>query len=465
VLFQYDAMHLGGRKNLYCPPVICHWARFVVVITVLGCERSAAPPVTSGPKSQPTLVELRVLKPRPAPDAPLTLEQIALKEKLEAQLAADRPTHQLTLRDHRVVEGQVVAETPATVLLREGFGYSGSIISAYRRVDVAAIDVLLSNTCKVSRQDVALFEQFPQFHFAKISPYSVVTDAPYADVERTMRLLTQLRKQFEQHFAALIRPGNTPQNIQIVFFSTEEPFRAYARKVAPGLVGSAGFYSASENRLVLLNQLGTQQYAKVQDGLAQRRRALESRPDINPDDRHQASTRLATFKSEMTYEAKAMTERLVRHEGAHQLFAAYGIQSRYGVEPTWLGEGLAQYCEPGEIGAYHLALAERLTKARDDHRLLPLKTLLDHRDAAGFFSLGDQNIETAYAESWALTYFLLQGPHHAKFFDYIKSLRDIGTDAAAIAAYKAEPATLLLSSLGADFNTLETLWLKFVTRL
>jgi hypothetical protein len=458
-------MHLRGRKSLRRPPVICHWAKFVVVIAVLGCERSAVPPVASAPNAQPTPVEVRVLKRRPTPEAPLTLGQIALKEKLEAQLAADRPTHRLTLRDHRVIEGQVVAETPATVMLREGFGYSGSIISAYHRADIAAIDVLHSNTCEVTRQDVALFEQFSQFHFAKVSPYSVVTDAPYGDVERTLRLLTQLRKQFEQHFAALIRPGNTPENIQIVFFSSEEPFRAYARKVAPGLTGSAGFYSASENRLVLLNQLGTQQYANVQGGLARQRRAVESRSDIDPDDRHQASMRLVTLKSKMAYEAKAMTERLVRHEGAHQLFAAYGIQSRYGVEPTWLGEGLAQYCEPDEIGAYHFALSERLTKARDDRRPLPLKTLLNHRDAAGFFSLGDQNVETAYAESWALTYFLMQGPHRVKFFDYIRSLRDIGTDAAAIAAYKAEPATLLLSALGTDFNTLETQWLKFVTRL
>ncbi len=458
-------MHLSGRKDLRCPPVVHHWVSLVVLITALGCERSAAPRVSSAPKSQPTPVEVRVLKPRPAPDAPLTLGQVALKEKLETQLAADRPTHRLTLRDHRVVEGQVVTETPATVMLREDFGYSGSIISAYRRADITSIDVLCSNACEVTRQDVALFEQFPQFHFAKVPPYSVVTDAPYADVERTMRLLTQLREQFERHFAALIRPGHPPQNIQIVFFSTEEPFRAYARKVAPGLVGSAGFYSASENRLVLLNQLGTQQYAKVQDGLAQRRRALESRPDIDPDDRHQASTRLATLKSEMTYEAKAMTERLVHHEGAHQLFAAYGIQSRYGVEPTWLGEGLAQYCEPGEIGAYHFALAERLTKARDDRRLLPLKTLLNHRDVAGFFSLGDQNVEAAYAESWALTYFLMQGSHRVKFFDYIKSLRDISTDAAAIAAYKAEPETVLFSALGTDFKSLETQWLEFVTRL
>jgi hypothetical protein len=414
---------------------------------------------------QPPAVEVRILKPHPTRDLPATPEQVALKQKLETQLTADQPTHRLKLHNHRVVEGQVVTETPTTIMLREDFGYSGSIIAAYRRADIAAIETLCSNTCEVTRQDVVLAGQFPSFHFAKVSPYSIVTDAPFADVERTLRLLSQLREQFERCFASLMRRGHTPQNIQIVFFSTEEPFRDYTRKVAPPLVGSAGFYSASENRLVLLNQLGTAQYAKVQDRLAQRRRALDSRPDIDPDDRHQASTRLATLKSEMTFEAKAMTERLVRHEGAHQLFAAYGIQSRYGIEPTWLSEGLAQYCEPHEIGGYHFALAERLSAARNEHRLLPLKTILSHRDPAGFFSLGERSVETAYAESWALTYFLMQDRHRAKFFDYIKSLRDIDNNKAAITAYKAAPETLLLRALGTDSTTLETQWLQFVTRL
>src|ERR1043166_4043403 len=271
----------------------CHNSLRVACLSALAlaCSR---PPATPPP------AEVRVLKPRLTSDAPTTIEQTALKQKLETQLAADRPTHRITLRNHRVVEGQVVTETPTAIMVREDFGYSGSIVSGYRRSYVASIETLCSNTCEVTRQDVALAAQFPSFHFTKVPPYSIVTDASYADVERTLRLLTQLREQFERRFAALIRPNHTPQNIQIVFFSTEEPFRAYTRKVAPALVGSAGFYTASENRLVLLNQLGTAQYANVQDRLAQRRRALDARPDIGPDDRHQASTRLASLKTEMT---------------------------------------------------------------------------------------------------------------------------------------------------------------------
>ena len=459
-------MQFSGYNRFPIPTAVYRWAAFVALAALLGCGRSAPSGAASATPPQPApTAEVRVLKPRPADDAALTPEQAALKRRLELQLASEHPTHRLTLGNHRVVEGQIVNETPATIMLREEYGYSGSIISAYRRSEIIAIDGLRSNACEVTRQDIALYEQFPNFHFTKVPPYSIVSDAPYADVEKTVRLLTQLREQFEHHFAALIRPNHTPQNIQIVFFSTEEPFRAYARKVAPPFVASAGFYSATENRLVLLNQLGTAEFVDVQDRLTQRRRELESRPDIDPADRHLASTRLATVKSEMTYEAKAMTERLIRHEGAHQLVSAYGIQSRYGIEPTWLSEGLAQYCEPSDIGAYHRGLAERLIKARDANRLLPLRTVLNHRDPAGFFTLGAPGIETAYAESWAMTFFLMQDRHRAKFLDYIKSLRDIHTDAAAIAAYKAEPETLLLRALGIDSNTLETQWQQYVTRL
>jgi len=458
-------MQFRSHKNFHCLPTVCRWGSLVALVAVFGCERSAPSRTGSTTPSPSPPIEVQVLRPHPAPDGPPTPEQTALKHKLELQLAAENPTHRLTLSNHRVVEGQIVNETATTIMLREEYGYSGSIISAYRRADIAAIDGLRSNTCEVTRQDLALFEQFPNFHFAKVPPYSIVSDAPYADVERTVKLLTQLREQFERHFAVLIRPNHALQNIQVVFFSAEEPFRSYARKVAPPFVSSAGFYSASENRLVLLNQLGTAQFLNVQDRLTQQRRALDSRPDIDPNDRHLASTRLATVKSEMTYAAKAMTERLVRHEGAHQLVAAYGIQSRYGVEPTWLSEGLAQYCEPSEIGAYHRALAERLIKARDDHRLLALSTVLNHRDAAGFFTLGEPNIETAYAESWGMTYFLMQDRHRTKFLNYIKSLRDINSDAAAITAYKADPETLLLRALGTDSNTLETQWQQFLTRL
>lgn len=427
-------------------------------------EPSAAESVGNTVTAAETTVVLERVFERPDEDGPLTPKQDALKQRLEAELAADAVTCRLTLRDHHILDGRIVAQTPNQITFREGYGYSGSIVAGYRRTDIAKITPLAASTEEVTRADVLFCQEFPGYHFVKSGPYSVVTDAPYTEVERTLRSLTDLRRQFKQRFAPLIRDRDSGQNIQVIFFNTEEPFRAYARKVAPVLEASAGFYSSADNRLVLLNQLGTEQYAKFQAHIEQRRRVLDS-PDNHSDNQVLASAQLSTWSSEVASEARAMTDRLVRHEGAHQLFRACGVQCAYAIEPTWLTEGLAQYCEVPEIGGYHIVLAERLARVRDEGGCIPLKTLLNHRDRSGFFSLGQTNVERAYAESWALTYFLMEGKYHDRFFQFIKHYQDIDDVNAAAAEQKADGETLLASYLKTDSATLEAQWQKFVDRL
>jgi hypothetical protein len=164
------------------------------------------------------------------------------------------------------------------------------------------------------------------------------------------------------------------------------------------------------------------------------------------------------------FEAKSMTERLIRHEGAHQLFHSYRVHSRSGLEPTWLTEGLAEYCEPHQVGGYHFALASRLAKERDSSSLLPLRTLLSHNDPAGFFSLGEDNIDVAYAQSWALVYFLMQDEFRNGFYKFIQSYRD-REDSGRATTNDADPITVLESCLKTDLNTLEKRWQKFVSRM
>ena len=110
-------------------------------------------------------------------------------------------------------------------------------------------------------------------------------------------------------------------------------------------------------------------------------------------------------------------------------------------------------------------LADRVTRARKAGQLLPLKTLLNHRDSSGFFALGEGNIELAYAQSWALVYMLMQDDSRARFFDYVKSYRDICNDRAAVAVEKAEPETLLETQLQTDFSSLERKWNSFITHM
>lgn len=430
----------------------------VLALFFSGCTQAPEPPAS---QPAPTSTSRTVRKPLPIvladeQDRALTAEETAVKQQLETQLAEERPTHRLRFRSGRVVEGHMLSQTPVEVRLRDGFGYSGYIVETYKRADIASIETLPAAAFEVTARDVRFRTEFPQFHFVKIPPYTILTDESYGEVQRILALLKSLREQFVARFAPLIKADKDRQDIHVVFFGSEENFHAYAQRAAPAFVNSAGFYSSREDRLALLNQLGTARYAEAKTRLDERGRQLSSSANAGPQ--------IAALRSDLTFEAKAMNERLIRHEGAHQLFHAYGIHSRYGIEPTWLTEGLAEYCEPAEIGRYHFALAERITRARERGQFLPLKTLLNHRDPSGFFALGESNIEVAYAESWALVYMLMQDDTRERFLNYLKSYRDLADDRAA-AAQEADPAGILDTYLKTDFNTLERQWDSFVSHM
>ncbi len=449
--------------GLALPKVGWRHGRVVIVAGVMamlsGCGRS---PVSENEGIIHTTALIRPEQVAVNPlvtDAPrpFTAEELARKNQLEAELAAERPTQRLRLRDGRVLDGRVVSETGSSIRFRDGFGYSGFLVESYPRANVLGVETLPAASFQVTPRDVRFSAEFPQFHFVKSPPYTIITDESYGEVQRVLGVLTNLREQFRGTFGSLIKKDGELQDIDVVFFGSEEAFRNYALRVAPSFVNSAGFFSSGENRLALLNQLGTSRYTQARGHLDERARAFGGNAD--------AGQQLAALRSDITSEAKFMNERLIRHEGAHQLFHAYHVHSHYGLEPTWLTEGLAQYCETPDIGRYHSVLANRVIRARQAGRLLPLKTLLDHRDASGFFAFGGGDVELAYAESWALVYRLMQDDFRASFFDYVKSYRDISDDRAAAAVEKAEPETLLETHLKTDFNSLERQWNSYIAHM
>jgi len=453
----------GKFHTLALPEVCWRGGRVVLMAGVMavlsGCGRS---PTSEDEKNIQTAALIRPERPTVNPlvaDAsrPLTADELARKSQLESELAAERPTQRLKLRDGRVLDGRIVSETLSSIRFRDGFGYSGYSVESYRRANVLGVETLPAASFQVSAQDVRFSAEFPQFHFVKSPPYTIVTDESYGEVQKILGVLTNLREQFRSTFGPLIKQDAELQGIHVVFFGSDESFRHYALRAAPFFINSAGFFSSGENRLALLNQLGSSHYAQARNHLDERARAFDGNSD--------AGQQLATLRSDITSEAKSINERVIRHEGAHQLFHAYHIQSRYGLEPTWLTEGLAQYCETPDIGHYHTVLADRVIRARKAGRLLPLKTLLNHRDASGFFAFHEGDIELAYAESWALVYRLMQDDSRAKFFDYLKSYRDIPGDRAAAAMEQVPPETLLEAHLKTDFNSLERQWDSYITHM
>ncbi len=386
------------------------------------------------------------------------LTNTEIRNRLKDQIENARPTHRLTLKTGKILEGQLVHETSNAIQLREAFGYSGHIIASYKRSEILTFEELPQESIQVSSSDLELYSEFPDFHFVKLPPYTIVTDDSYDEVEKVHRLLRELRNEFTLEFVDLFNGKQKPDDIKILFFGKEAPFRTYARQIAPELINSSGFYSAGNKRLVLLNQLGTRQFAELHDKYS----------DNHADHLHAGfllNRQTAALQSELISEAKTMTERLIRHEGAHQLFHSYGIHSPYRPEPTWLIEGLAVYCEPAGIGRYHSAIAERFAQLREDRSPIPLESLVNHRSSRGFLAFGRERTELAYAQSWALVYFLMQDEYREKFYRYIRHYSNVSNEITAAAVRERNAAELLVSYLDKDFNSLELDWEKFLARL
>lgn len=115
------------------------------------------------------------------------------------------------------------------------------------------------------------------------------------------------------------------------------------------------------------------------------------------------------------------------HEATHQLAYNCGLQTRFADNPMWVSEGMAIFFESpdfssprgwravGRVNTVNLARWKRYVPGR---RSDSLRTLIS--DDSRFQSAA--TAESAYAESWALTYFLLR-TRRSEFVSYLDRLR------------------------------------------
>ena len=113
------------------------------------------------------------------------------------------------------------------------------------------------------------------------------------------------------------------------------------------------------------------------------------------------------------------------HEATHQLMFNRGMQARLGDAPLWLNEGMANWFEtpdlknkngwrrPGMINSLRLARVKAFIPNRPADSL---ETLV-----SGDSRFGNEGAFDAYAESWALVYFLLKHRRN-EFCDYLKAV-------------------------------------------
>lgn len=393
----------------------------------------------------------------------MTAEEIAVKRSLEAEVAANFPTHRLELTDGDEWIGRVIEENAQHVVFTEGYGESGMVTVTVPRSRIRLLAPLSMEPPAISYRDVRFRMEFPGLKFFKRAPYSIMTDESYFRVESTVSELVRLYREFMVVFGPLIVNTDRGNDIQLLFFSREADYRAYQEQYAPHMPNSTGFYNAWVDRLVVFNQetashvLGARRWAAEAEAAYREQYAGQPGVKEQIDDwRRRTDEDIARF-------AEAQTINTIRHEGAHQLFFSLGIHSPHRIENEWLYEGLAVYCELGRLGEKDPGRLRVLREAREGGRLIALADLVNLRSPMGLSSVGHhREAELAYAQAWSLVHFLMHIERRDRFFDYIRYIRD----PANFQEVRRVPAIEMLSRfVNVSQLQLEERWIEYVRTL
>ena len=189
-----------------------------------------------------------------------------------------------------------------------------------------------------------------------------------------------------------------------VVFADKNSYVKYTEKDLGDAAGSIiGYFNLATNRMMMYDLTGT---------------ATAGRPG-----RGGGSVQISQI---LAAPEAASTVSTVVHEATHQIAFNCGLQARYSDCPLWFSEGIAMYFETPDL---HSAKGWAGVGAVNRPRLAQFQQLLRSRGAESLKTLltGDKQFRdvkeggNAYAEAWALTYFLLR-QHSKEYVEYLKML-------------------------------------------
>jgi hypothetical protein len=262
-----------------------------------------------------------------------------------------------------------------------------------RAVNVRGIDGEFQPVAQRVLEAELRMEFGSKFKTLRTPHYVICHNTADAFAQETGDLVEQLYRAFTAYFGGRGMGFSKPRfPMVILIFDDESQFREYIAQ-SPGsaeLARLAGIYSVDTNRVALFNAAGR-----------------ESKKYGNSR-WHNLST--------------------VIHEATHQIAFNSGCHQRYADNPVWLAEGIAMYFETPEmngpkvswnsVGSLNKPRIERfLTYRKKNRRPDSLKSLLTSDDRFH----NEVSAADAYAESYALTYFLIN-QRMPQFLKYMKMM-------------------------------------------
>lgn len=233
------------------------------------------------------------------------------------------------------------------------------------------------------------------------------------------------------------QPAKRP--LIVLVFANRAQFERFARtdmKAEP--TGIIGYYHVLNNWVVMYDLMADGQFGGRERGLSQ---AL-SHPNAVP-----------------------MVATIV-HEATHQLMFNNGMQQRLADIPLWVSEGLAVYFEAPDltskqgwkgIGKINVL---RFQRAKQYLQQRPADSLVTLMQDDKRFREGTTTLD-AYAEAWALNYFLLK--KYAK--QYQAYLQELSQKSPLVAQTGAERIALFEEKLGKPLAELDREFVQFLQKL
>lgn len=224
-------------------------------------------------------------------------------------------------------------------------------------------------------------------------------------------------------------------------FENQESYAQYSRKELGDATKSIiGYYSLQSNQVNMYDLTGVEE--------------LRIKGDRNS---------AARINAILLKPAAERTVATIIHEATHQLAYNSGLEARFADNPFWVSEGIAIYFETPDLqsskGWKNIGGVNRLNlfnfrKLLRDRPADSLTTLLSDdkrfRDSA--------TASDAYAEAWALNYFLLR-KYEEKYVEYVKELSKQPQLVDEGAEFRL---TMFKKYFGNDLGTLDTEFLRYM---
>lgn len=242
--------------------------------------------------------------------------------------------------------------------------------------------------------------------YEKAAHYLIFYDTSPAYAQWCGALFEGLYKVFRNTWSQRgFQMGDPEFRLVAIIFADKPSYVKYSKKELGDAADSIfGYYNMESNRMIMYDLVG---------------------PAVTRPGQSVGPSHISQFLASPNAYGAACT---IVHEATHQIAFNSGLQQRLSDCPKWFSEGIAMYFETPDLGRT-ISWGRAGVGTVNGARLAQFQQYLKHRPANSLKTLigsGDRLVDVkqaddAYAESWALTYYLIQ-MRQKEYIAYLKVL-------------------------------------------